>query len=116
MNVATSIIRARDIYTDDFDVVGRMKQWQNGKLPYPASDPMFEYSARLAQSVERWTLNPTVVGSSPTLGVYFCFVPLKVEQNAARRERDEKTMRSFFYLRNQVKSALFFRHSSDNDN
>ena len=24
--------------------------------------------ARLAQSVERWTLNPTVVGSSPTLG------------------------------------------------
>ena len=28
-------------------------------------------SARLAQSVERWTLNPTVVGSSPTLGAYF---------------------------------------------
>ena len=28
-------------------------------------------SARLAQSVERWTLNPTVVGSSPTLGVFF---------------------------------------------
>ena len=28
-------------------------------------------SARLAQSVERWTLNPTVVGSSPTLGVDF---------------------------------------------
>ena len=27
--------------------------------------------ARLAQSVERWTLNPTVVGSSPTLGEYF---------------------------------------------
>ena len=27
--------------------------------------------ARLAQSVERWTLNPTVVGSSPTLGVLF---------------------------------------------
>ena len=27
--------------------------------------------ARLAQSVERWTLNPTVVGSSPTLGGYF---------------------------------------------
>ena len=27
--------------------------------------------ARLAQSVERWTLNPTVVGSSPTLGAYF---------------------------------------------
>ena len=26
------------------------------------------HSARLAQSVERWTLNPTVVGSSPTLG------------------------------------------------
>ena len=34
----------------------------------------FEYShARLAQSVERWTLNPTVVGSSPTLGEYFIF-------------------------------------------
>ena len=27
-------------------------------------------SARLAQSVERWTLNPTVVGSSPTLGEF----------------------------------------------
>ena len=27
--------------------------------------------ARLAQSVERWTLNPTVVGSSPTLGEIF---------------------------------------------
>ena len=26
--------------------------------------------ARLAQSVERWTLNPTVVGSSPTLGEF----------------------------------------------
>ena len=31
--------------------------------------------ARLAQSVERWTLNPTVVGSSPTLGATFAFVP-----------------------------------------
>ena len=31
-------------------------------------------SARLAQSVERWTLNPTVVGSSPTLGVFFYFL------------------------------------------
>ena len=29
------------------------------------------HSARLAQSVERWTLNPTVVGSSPTLGAVF---------------------------------------------
>ena len=29
--------------------------------------------ARLAQSVERWTLNPTVVGSSPTLGATFAF-------------------------------------------
>ena len=28
-------------------------------------------SAWLAQSVERWTLNPTVVGSSPTLGALF---------------------------------------------
>ena len=27
--------------------------------------------ARLAQSVERWTFNPTVVGSSPTSGVIF---------------------------------------------
>ena len=37
--------------------------------------------ARLAQSVERWTLNPTVVGSSPTLGVCFtlnfCLIPCK---------------------------------------
>ena len=33
--------------------------------------------ARLAQSVERWTLNPTVVGSSPTLGA--CFSPLMLE-------------------------------------
>ena len=31
------------------------------------------YHARLAQSVERWTLNPTVVGSSPTLGEMFCY-------------------------------------------
>ena len=31
------------------------------------------HNARLAQSVERWTLNPTVVGSSPTLGVIFIF-------------------------------------------
>ena len=31
-------------------------------------------SARLAQSVERWTLNPTVVGSSPTLGAYFILI------------------------------------------
>ena len=30
--------------------------------------------ARLAQSVERWTLNPTVVGSSPTLGVAVDFL------------------------------------------
>ena len=29
------------------------------------------WRARLAQSVERWTLNPTVVGSSPTLGACF---------------------------------------------
>ena len=33
-----------------------------------------DLNARLAQSVERWTLNPTVVGSSPTLGVYFVFM------------------------------------------
>ena len=31
------------------------------------------FSARLAQSVERWTLNPTVVGSSPTLGEFLPF-------------------------------------------
>ena len=31
-------------------------------------------SARLAQSVERWTLNPTVVGSSPTLGDWFLYL------------------------------------------
>ena len=29
------------------------------------------FRARLAQSVERWTFNPTVVGSSPTSGVAF---------------------------------------------
>ena len=29
--------------------------------------------ARLAQSVERWTFNPTVVGSSPTSGERFEF-------------------------------------------
>ena len=29
------------------------------------------YRARLAQSVERWTFNPTVVGSSPTSGDAF---------------------------------------------
>ena len=30
------------------------------------------YLARLAQSVEHGTLNPRVVGSSPTLGDHFC--------------------------------------------
>ena len=30
-------------------------------------------TARLAQSVEHGTLNPRVVGSSPTLGASFCF-------------------------------------------
>ena len=34
------------------------------------SNPASVTVARLAQSVERWTLNPTVVGSSPTLGAY----------------------------------------------
>ena len=33
--------------------------------------PPRETCARLAQSVEHGTLNPRVVGSSPTLGVYF---------------------------------------------
>ena len=37
--------------------------------------------ARLAQSVERWTLNPTVVGSSPTLGDYFLLVSNASGQN-----------------------------------
>ena len=32
-----------------------------------------EQEARLAQSVEHGTLNPRVVGSSPTLGVPFFF-------------------------------------------
>ena len=31
------------------------------------------FEAWLAQSVERWTLNPTVVGSSPTLGYLFWY-------------------------------------------
>ena len=36
--------------------------------------------ARLAQSVERWTINPTVVGSSPTLGApfYYLLTTLKI--------------------------------------
>ena len=37
---------------------------------------LFVHQARLAQSVERWTLNPTVVGSSPTLGVHFLYNPI----------------------------------------
>ena len=32
---------------------------------------MFDNVARLAQSVERWTFNPTVRGSNPLSGVYF---------------------------------------------
>ena len=32
---------------------------------------LFSMSARLAQSVEHGTLNPGVVGSSPTLGALF---------------------------------------------
>ena len=34
---------------------------------------LFSIRARLAQSVERWTFNPTVVGSSPTSGEIFDF-------------------------------------------
>ena len=34
------------------------------------------YEARLAQSVERKTLNLVVVGSSPTVGVRFCLFGL----------------------------------------
>ena len=36
----------------------------------------FIRQALLAQSVERWTLNPTVVGSSPTWGVSFMVVSI----------------------------------------
>ena len=32
------------------------------------------HPARLAQSVERKTLNLVVVGSSPTVGIFFCFL------------------------------------------
>ncbi len=32
---------------------------------------LHSYTARLAQSVEHGTLNPRVVGSSPTLGEFF---------------------------------------------
>ena len=38
-------------------------------------DCVFE-KARLAQSVERLALNQVVVGSSPTVGVSFCFLLL----------------------------------------
>jgi hypothetical protein len=31
-------------------------------------EPCSKYSARLAQSVERWPFKPVVVGSSPTMG------------------------------------------------
>ena len=37
--------------------------------------------AWLAQSVERWTLNPTVVGSSPTLGYLFGYILFKHNLN-----------------------------------
>ena len=42
-------------------------------------------SAGLAQSVERRTLNPVVVGSSPTFGVIFCtfFVALVLRNSVA---------------------------------
>ena len=58
--------------TDGFHLVPRYYQMYS-----PLAGQRFvsgkrdENSARLAQSVERWTLNPTVVGSSPTLGEFF---------------------------------------------
>ena len=45
-------------------------------------------SARLAQSVEHGTLNPRVVGSSPTLGEVFCHQSLKSTQNAGKATYD----------------------------
>ena len=47
-----------------------VSSWGVGSNPTPVKN------ARLAQSVERWTLNPTVVGSSPTLGDVFLFVEI----------------------------------------
>ena len=44
--------------------------------------------ARLAQSVERWTLNPTVVGSSPTLGE--CFSPREFHYNFYTEKSNNK--------------------------
>ena len=46
--------------------------FSTNSIIFVASAIVVATSARLAQSVERWTLNPTVVGSSPTLGSNFC--------------------------------------------
>ena len=50
-------------------------------------------SARLAQSVEHRTLNPGVVGSSPTLGALFFFshMPLATNVGSFAEEKNEKT-------------------------
>ena len=40
----------------------------------PGFDSRYRNIARLAQSAERKTLNLVVVGSSPTVGILFCFV------------------------------------------
>ena len=48
--------------------------------------------ARLAQSVERWTFNPTVVGSSPTSGVYFSiFITIKINLLVADCYKDVRS-------------------------
>ena len=52
--------------------------------------------ARLAQSVERWTLNPTVVGSSPTLGVPFDRYSKLTLMPAGRLSDDHTPSNRFF--------------------
>ena len=44
-------------------------------------DKLQDECAWLAQSVERWTLNPTVVGSSPTLGSFYVLGPDSATEN-----------------------------------
>ena len=50
---------------------GANDRTQNILVVYHLTD--LEHQARVAQSVEHGTLNPRVVGSSPTSGAYFSF-------------------------------------------
>ena len=55
--------------------------------------------ARLAQSVERWTLNPTVVGSSPTLGEFSFYMPLQYKNILIKLLYLPVITRIVFYLK-----------------